>query len=108
MNRITYKLSQAITNRAISDFLTAYSIMIYLLQDLVYGKMTMYDIDEADYLGKGGFGEVYGINERMAIKVVHVGRDEHLKKETLQEIQFLLTLKLLYVARLLTCDFVTV
>ena len=59
--------------------------------------MAMYDLDEADYLGKGGFGEVYGINKQMAIKVIHVGRDEKLRKETLREIQFMLNLKLLYV-----------
>ena len=57
----------------------------------------MYDLDEADYLGEGGFGEVYGINERMAIKVIRVGRNVKLRKETLQEIQFMLKLKLLYV-----------
>ena len=67
--------------------------------------MAMYDLDEADYLGKGGFGEVYGINERMAIKVIHVRRDEQLRKETLREIQFMLNLKLLYVTWLLICDY---
>ena len=71
--------------------------MIYLSQYVGDSKMAMYDLDEADYLGNGGFGEVYGINERTAIKVIHVGRDDKLRKETLREIQFMLNLKLLSV-----------
>lgn len=52
-----------------------------------------YDIDNMDYLGKGGFGEVYGINDRTALKMIHVGRDEQLRKNTIKEIRLMLDIK---------------
>ena len=57
----------------------------------------LYDLDKAEYLGEGGFGEVFGIDSQTALKVIHVGRNEQLRKETLREIQFMLNLTLLYV-----------
>jgi predicted Ser/Thr protein kinase len=56
-----------------------------------------YDLDTLDYLGKGGFGEVYGLNQHRAIKVIHVGRDVQLRNETLKEIRFMLDLKMMLV-----------
>ena len=66
-----------------------------LTRDHFEQVMALYNIDEADYLGSGAFGEVYGIDEHTALKVIHVGRNENLRQSTLKEIQFMLNLKLL-------------
>ena len=52
-------------------------------------------LNKEHFLGKGGFGEVYWIDENSAMKVIHVGGDEALKKDTLKEIQLMINLKLL-------------
>lgn len=56
-----------------------------------------FDLEKAEYLGEGGFGEVYGLNDRKALKMIHVGRNEQLRKATLNEIMFMLKLKMMLV-----------
>lgn len=51
-----------------------------------------YDVRNADYLGRGGFGQVYGIDDKTAIKRVFL-EDEQKKKQVIDEIIFMLKIK---------------
>ena len=46
-----------------------------------------YTLDPKSLLGVGAFGAMYKVDDKTALKVVHVGNNQSLKEEVLQEIE---------------------
>ena len=62
-----------------------------------YSKMAYnpaYNLESAEFLGRGSFGKVYGIDEHTAIKKVDIANDERTREATLAEIRLMLDFKL--------------
>ena len=52
--------------------------------------MADYNFHKMPLLGKGAFGSVYKVDERIAVKVIEVADDMNLKNKALEEIEMMI------------------
>ena len=51
---------------------------------------TSYTLDPKNMLGQGAFGTVYKIDDKTALKVVHVANNQSVKEKALEEIELMI------------------